>query len=80
VWFPKTCQLKRVIDSDGSHHREKSEVAFTRITLNPDHEKLGSFLPDDIPNGTKVHVLPSTQTFIWQDGEIIADNGKNAGD
>ena len=73
VWFPKTCKLKRVIHSKDNHLQEETEISFTTVNLSPDHDALGSFLPDDIPNGTKalLRAFPPNIPFIWQDGELV---------
>ncbi len=78
VWLPKTSKMKRVSHSNDIHTNEECEISFTQIILDPDHEKLGSFLPDDIPNGTQVwfRALPPSETFIFQDGKVIDVDGK----
>ncbi|MCK4627728.1 MAG: hypothetical protein KAT56_01930, partial [Sedimentisphaerales bacterium] len=49
----------------------------TEIILNPDHDKLGSFLPDDIRNGARVTVVGIRGiTYTWQDGELIPNIDK----
>jgi hypothetical protein len=43
-----------------------------KMIINPDHEALGSFLPDDIANGAKVHIVEfPNMEYIWQDGRLI---------
>ena len=78
VWLPKICTSKHDLDSDDINGSEKREITFTQIILDPDHKELGSFLPDDIPNGTQVYfrALPSNQTFNWQDGKVVDSEGK----
>ena len=73
AWFPKTCKIKKDYKSDTYQHQTEKKVTFTMINLNPDHDALGSFLPDDITNGCDVRLLslPSTVKFTWQDGELI---------
>ena len=48
------------------------------MIFNPDHDALGSFLPDDIPSGTstKFSALPPSMKFTWQFGMAIDDAGK----
>jgi len=49
----------------------------TEITINPDHEALGSFEPDDIKNGTHVFLLDATEKqYLWQDGKVVDANGE----
>lgn len=59
------------------HHK------LTEITLNPDHDALGSFVPNDIKNGAVVHLLrpdgglePKEEKHTWQDGEVVDANGR----
>jgi len=48
------------------HHR------VTELLLNPDHNALGSFVPD-IENGTEVRILDVPGiTYTWQDGELVS--------
>ncbi len=50
----------------------------TNIVLNPDHNALKSFIPDDIRNGASVFItaLPASIEYIWQDGKVIDKDGK----
>ena len=54
VWVPVEADMKQYQDDRISiiqwHHKR------TKMTLNPDHNALGSFVPDDIPEGTKVTI------------------------
>jgi len=48
----------------------------TDIKLNPDFDKLGAFVMDGIPDGTRVHHLemPGIR-FVWQNGTAVLDVG-----
>ncbi len=72
VWFPKTCKIKQANQPNDYHATEEKEISFSRIILNPDHDALGPFLPDDIPDGTKalLGAFPPDKEFIWQDGKV----------
>jgi len=50
------------------HHHK-----ITELLLNPDHDALGSFVPD-IENGTRVKIreVPGIK-YTWQNGEIVSD-------
>ena len=50
------------------HHKR------TQMTLSPDHEALGPFVPDDIPEGTKV-LSPGVYgtRYKWQNGRAVAE-------
>lgn len=54
------------------HHKR------TRMTLNPDHDALGSFVADDISDGTKVKVLGYPRIYEWQNGRPIVEVDSNA--
>lgn len=54
-----------------THHVHKR----TDILLNPDHETLGSFSTDHIPNGTTVGVPGSQIDYYWQDGKVTDSKG-----
>ncbi|MBC8218503.1 MAG: hypothetical protein H8E73_08565, partial [Planctomycetes bacterium] len=48
----------------------------TAITLNPDHEALGSFVQDDIKNGARVYLAPVILIqYTWQDGKVVDKEG-----
>jgi hypothetical protein len=80
VWLPKTFKIKD--DShDGSYDYDEQGVTQTElyeVNLNPNHEKEGSFLTDDIPNGTQVRLegVPLNVILTWQDGYIVDKDGK----
>ncbi|MBL7152540.1 MAG: hypothetical protein ISS79_02395 [Phycisphaerae bacterium] len=50
---------------------------FTQITLNPDHDSLSSFVPDDIMNGATVYIrgVPRIK-YTWQDGKVVDKDGR----
>ncbi|MCX5638924.1 MAG: hypothetical protein NTX52_14705, partial [Planctomycetota bacterium] len=49
----------------------------TEIILNPDHDALGSFVPDDIRNGAKAYKVDVPGiTYTWQDGRVVDATGK----
>jgi hypothetical protein len=44
----------------------------TEVLPDPDHDALGSFLPDDIRDGTKIWIKGlSWGEYIWRDGKPI---------
>lgn len=53
-------------------HRGKSNGKLLEVALNPDHETLGSFLPDDVQNGAIVYIIGvKGRTYTWQDGKVV---------
>lgn len=75
LWFPKQCKLKRTICDNGDCGTEDESINITNIVLNPDHDALKSFIPDDIPNGATANIVafPPSLEFIWQDGKVVTD-------
>jgi hypothetical protein len=59
---------------NGNYEKTKTHTKLTEVILNPEHDSLGSFAHDNIPNGTPVYIVqvPSIQ-YTWQDGELIPD-------
>lgn len=50
----------------------KMNVNTTGFVLNPDHEAMNSFVPDDIRDGALVSVVGKTEiAYTWQNGELI---------
>lgn len=77
VWFP--WEATTVTDHKTLEWSLQTELAYkrTELLLNPDHDALGSFLPDDISNGTSVQFLGLPHLwYTWQDGELIPDIDK----
>jgi len=77
-WFPLEYKMKRTIIDNGRLSKENKITNITNIVLNPDHDALKSFIPDDIPNEATVKftALPPSKEFIWQDGKVVDANGK----
>lgn len=78
VWVPMEADLK--YDGNYAHgyfSKSETHIKRTEVILNPDHDALGSFVPDDIENGSKVRVVqvPGV-TYTWQDGELIPNINK----
>jgi len=76
MWFPKDYVL--TVQNTKSMSHWQRHIVFTKVMLNPDHQALKSFLPDDIANGTPVRFrdLPPKNTFIWRDGKVLDQAGK----
>lgn len=79
-WFPEEYKVKRTTYHAETGTLSKSErvISFTSIILNPDHDALRSFMPDDIPNGAVVKIVafPPSLRFVWQDGKLVDKNGR----
>ncbi len=74
VWVPVEAytDYERIFTADGSFAKSKTHHKFAEIILNPDHDALGSFVPDDIPNGAEVYIVQVPNIhYTWQNGELI---------
>jgi len=90
VRFKKIGDLWVPIEADVINGRHKLNSRFnntirahykiTEIELNPDHDTLGSFVPDDILDGAKVRLFEGNDgipgRYTWQDGQVVDENGK----
>jgi len=77
VWIPVDGHLKwhnKHVNGDGGSGLKT--IKRRDILLNPDHEALGSFLMDDIENGTRMAIVGIPARYIWQDGKLIPNVDK----
>ncbi len=69
IWIPMEADFR--IDSKGPNSAETIDIHHwvTDLLLNPDHDTLGSFVPD-IENGTSVRIeeAPGIR-YVWQNGK-----------
>lgn len=75
VWIPMEANIyhrQNLSTLFGYNSWEKIAYKVTEFLVNPDHEALGSFKPDDIQNGAIVNVLqyPGIH-YTWQDGKLV---------
>jgi len=73
VWVPMEADFR--VDSKDFRGANKAPVSdihykVTDLLLDPDHDALGSFIPD-IENGTKVYTSVPGLFFAWQDGKKL---------
>jgi hypothetical protein len=80
VWVPMEADLAygSTYYDDNSFDRSKIHQKITEIILNPDHDALGSFVPDDIPDGATVYIkgIPRKTKHTWQNGQVVDENGR----
>ena len=84
IWIPMEGVLTRSrLYANGGYERGVDQLRITALTMNPDHEVLRSFFPDDIRNGAWVQINPSVgdrfnprNLPIWQDGKVVARDGR----
>jgi len=81
IWIPVEGEVRRSQSfRNGDYAQEVRHHRLTEITLNPDHEALHSFIPDDVKNGASVWFNPVMgQRLIglpsWQDGRVVDRQG-----
>lgn len=59
-------------------HRGKSDGKLIEVTLNPDHDALGSFSPNDVQNGAVVSIIgvKRKSSYRWRDGQVVDKSGQ----
>jgi len=81
-WVPvETEQRYQRLYKRDKFEDNKTHTRFTDITLNPDHEALNSFYPDDVRDGTpvflrNVELKRDSDTFTWRDGQVVDKSGR----
>lgn len=77
VWVPMEWDIKVTAYWLDDYLISKTHDKRTAITLNPDHEALGSFVPNDIKNGARVFVMGVRGIkYTWQDGQVVDEKGR----
>ncbi len=83
VWVPVEADLAYGSTFHGHNYFDNSKIHHkaTDIILNPDHDALGSFIPDDIPDGARVYLnnfnLKARKgKYTWRDGQVVNEKGK----
>lgn len=78
MWYPENYFKKSEWKFRDKHTTEEQTITFDEIILDPDHEKLQSFIPNDIPEGTatKLTSRPPSEEFLWKDSQVVDDKGK----
>ena len=78
VWIPMESVHKYDGNyADGYFSKSNTHIKRTEVILNPDHDMIDSFVPDDIANGTRVDIVQVPGiSYIWQDGKVVDTNGK----
>jgi hypothetical protein len=78
VWVPMEADMQQ---DENNRTRRTGTIKWhhkrTQMTVNPDHNALGSFVHGDIPDGTKVSIAGSHGKYIWQNGGPVAEVNKD---
>ena len=77
VWTPVEGHVEQSTYSPRGDALIELHHVVTDITLNPDHDTLGSFEPDFIRNGALVGVVGVKGIkYRWQDGQVVDEDGR----
>jgi hypothetical protein len=81
VWVPVEADVLYQWKVVGKYtSQETIHFKAVEYRLNPDHEALGSFKPDDIQNGARVTLIQNNRdisnTYYWQDGKVVDEQEK----
>ena len=77
AWIPEQYSSRMAQYFDPKNvHSGKSDGKLLEVTLNPDHEALGSFSPLDVSNGASVYIMDiDRRTHTWQNGKVLNEDG-----
>ena len=86
IWVPMEADVGYYRTDSSPQYFVKGDMHYkrTKIILNPDHDKLGSFNnpiledPNNDPeliNGTRVTINNSPIEYTWQNGKLVDDKG-----
>lgn len=79
VWVPMEANTySSQTWSKSEFWKSSCHIKRTEFILNPDHDALGSFLPDDIRDGAKIYSVNGVKTrgYTWQNGGAVDENGR----
>jgi hypothetical protein len=79
VWVPMEADTySSQTWSKGEFWKSSGHTKRTEFIMNPDHDALGSFLPDDIRDGAKIYSINGIRTkgYKWQNGGPVDENGR----
>lgn len=79
-WVPVSATLENRFDYNNGHYANDScHYKVIEMVFNPDHDALGSFVPDDIKDGTWIPFFVDSQSphypqYFWsKDPKVVAD-------
>ena len=78
IWVPLKGKWKKEHQAFNGYSAGEVECDFAKVVLNPDHDALNSFVPDDIMNGARVYIkgIPYKMEYTWQNGQVVDKDGR----
>lgn len=77
VWVPMSGTMTSEVKlSNGDITRNQIIHQRTEVLIDPDHEALGSFVPD-FPDGSTVKVKGDARDYVWQGGKYVPKSQAN---
>jgi hypothetical protein len=79
-WVPVSANLENRFDyQNGQYSNSSYHIKVTEMVFDPDHDALGSFVPDDIKDGTWIPFFVDSQSpyypqYFWsKEPKVVAD-------
>lgn len=81
LWIPMEGDIETIEKRFNGSYSTKQHYKRIEFIMNPDHNALGSFLPNDVVNGANVRLILTKGEFLpiktlWQDGKVVDKDGK----
>ncbi len=80
AWVAMEAVRKGSVRTPTQNSAIKEHYKRTAFILNPDHDRLGSFLTDDIANGTTVQFMGIPRVpgvrYRWQNGKVLDEKSR----
>jgi hypothetical protein len=75
-WIPVAADVREIREllPVGEGLQSKVRYKVKDVVLDPDHDSVRSFVPDDIHNGSKVYL--NDGHYTWQNGEVVDAQGR----
>lgn len=75
-WIPVQADVFEIRETlpVGEGLQSKVHYKLKDVILNPNHDSLGSFVPDDITDGSRVHL--NGGEYKWQNGKVVDAQGR----
>jgi hypothetical protein len=72
VWIPMEADIEVAHRSSDYSSEGVTHARRTQFLVNPNHDALRSFVPDDVANGSRVEIVGVWGiSYTWQDGQLI---------